>query len=380
MLLADLTTPALLLDLAVLERNCAAMDARAQACGVRLRPHLKTAKSASVAAIATWGQFGGITVSTVAEAAYFASHGYRDLTYAVGVAAGKIPALATIVRETGAVIHLIADDAGLIRAAEKAAAVNGVSFPILIELDTGGGRGGVSPEDADLVALATTVARSRTLRLAGVLTHAGHSYHAHGIDEIQRIAEDERAGAVLAAERLRAAGLPCETVSVGSTPTVVHGRSLAGVTEIRPGVYTFFDLQQAALGVCTEADIALSVLATVIGHNRRSQRILIDAGALALSKDVSAGEFRANVGYGLIRPVRGGSLPADNLFVAEVHQEHGLIAAPDGGELPWDALPVGATVRVLPNHACLTAAAFDRYHVDRGDGLAGLVWTKAVGW
>ena len=374
------STPVLLLDLSVLERNCAAMHTRARGHGVRLRPHLKTAKSAPVAAIATRGQFGGITVSTVAEAAYFTAHGCRDLTYAVGIAPGKIPALAAVSRETGAVITLISDDASLVRAADEAASANAGTFPVLVELDTGGGRGGVSPDGPELLPLAQTVAGCRSLRLAGVLTHAGHSYHVHGADEIRRIAEQERAGAVLAAERLRAVGLPCETVSVGSTPTVVHARSLAGVSEIRPGVYTFFDLQQAALGVCTEADIAVSVLATVIGHNRRSRRVLIDAGALALSKDVSASEFRPGIGYGLIRPVRGSNLPVEDLYVADAHQEHGLIAAPDDREPPWDALPLGTTVRVLPNHACLTAAAFDRYHVDRGDGLTGLTWDKAVGW
>ena len=377
--LEDLPTPALLLDLAVLERNCAAMSARARALGVRLRPHLKTAKSAEVAAIATRGQFGGLTVATVAEAAYFAARGCRDLTYAVGIVPGKIPALAAIARTHDAAIHLITDDMQLVRAVDQAAATGGATFPVLVELDTGGGRGGVAPDGPDLLPVARAVAGSRALRLAGVLTHAGHSYHACSVDEIGRIAEEERAGAVLAAGRLRAAGLPCETVSVGSTPTVVRARSLAGVTEIRPGVYTFFDLQQAALGVCAEVDIAVSVLATVIGHNRRSQRILIDAGALALSKDVSASEFRAHVGYGLVRPVRGGSLTMENLFVAEVHQEHGLIAAADG-TLPWDSLPLGTRVRVLPNHVCLTVAPYDRYHVDHGDGLAGLTWEKAAGW
>ena len=378
--LVDLETPALLLDLAVLERNCAAMAARARRLGVRLRPHLKTAKSAAVADIATRGQFGGLTVSTVAEAAYFAARGYPDLTYAVGIAPGKIAPLAAIARKTSATITLICDDAGLVRAVDEAALANGQPFPLLVELDTGGGRGGVAPDGDDLLPLAQTVASCRALRLAGVLTHAGHSYHAHGSAEIRRIAEQERAEATLAAERLRTAGLPCEMVSVGSTPTVVCAENLAGVTEIRPGVYTFFALQQAALGVCTEADIAVSVLATVIGHNRRSRRVLIDAGALALSKDVSASEFRPEIGYGLIRPVRGQSLPVEDLFVADVHQEHGFIAAPAGREPPWDALPLGATVRVLPNHACLTAAAFDRYHVDQGDGLAGLTWDKAVGW
>ena len=379
MRLEDLPTPALLLDRAVLERNCAAMDARARAHGVRLRPHLKTAKSAEVAALATRGQFGGVTVSTVAEAAYFAARGWRDLTYAVGIVPGKIPALAAVARAHGAAIHLLTDDARLVREVDRAAAEGGTPFPVLVELDTGGGRGGVAPDGPDLLPVARAVAGARALRLAGVLTHAGHSYHASGVEEIRRIAEAERAGAVLAAERLRADGLPCGTVSVGSTPTVVHAQSLAGVTEIRPGVYTLFDLQQAALGVCTEADLAVSVLATVIGHNRRSQRLLIDAGALALSKDVSASEFRAHVGYGLIRPVRGVSLDTAGLFVAEVHQEHGLVASA-GGALPWDDLPVGTRVRVLPNHACLTAAPFDRYHVDRGDGLAGLTWDKAVGW
>ena len=380
MRLENLPTPALLLDLPALERNCATMHARAQARGVRLRPHLKTAKSAAVAAVATRGQFGGITVSTVAEADYFAGHGYRDLTYAVGITPGKIPALATVARESGTTITLICDDVHAAHAADAAAVAQGATFPLLVELDTGGGRGGVSADGADLLPLAQAVAGSRALRLAGVLTHAGQSYHAHGSDAIRRVAEQERAGAVLAAGRLRAAGLPCETVSVGSTPTVVHAGSLAGVTEIRPGVYTFFDLQQAALGVCTEADIAVSVLATVIGHNRRSQRMLIDAGALALSKEIGASGFGPEVGYGLIRPTRGGRLPTEDLFVAEVHQEHGFVAAPAGHEMPWDALPLGTTVRVLPNHACLTAAAFDRYHVDRGDGLAGLTWDKAVGW
>src|SRR5215469_13521775 len=109
MQIADLETPALILDLAVLERNCAAMTERAKRHGVRLRPHLKTAKSAEVAAIATRGEFGGITVSTVAEASYFAAHQFRDLTYGVGIAPHKIPALAAIQREHRATISLILD-------------------------------------------------------------------------------------------------------------------------------------------------------------------------------------------------------------------------------------------------------------------------------
>jgi D-serine deaminase-like pyridoxal phosphate-dependent protein len=377
--ITDLNTPALVLDLAVLERNCAAMAERAQRHGVRLRPHLKTAKSADVAAIATRGQFGGITVSTVAEADYFAAHRFRDLTYAVGIASQKIAALAEIQRTHGATINLIADTVSAVTETAAGAAKVETKFPVLIEIDTGGGRGGVDPDDPELISIAKEIAGSKSLKIAGVLTHAGHSYHAHSIDAIRRIAGQERSGVVRAAQRIIAAGLPCETVSVGSTPTMVYADRLDGVSEIRPGVYTFFDLQQAGLGVCTEDDIAVSVLATVIGHNRRSNRILIDAGALALSKDLGPSEFTANFGYGLVRPVRGAVLPPVRLFVAEVHQEHGLIAAAEG-DLPWDYLPIGTKVRVLPNHVCLTVAPFDRYHVDQGEGLAGVEWDKVRGW
>jgi D-serine deaminase-like pyridoxal phosphate-dependent protein len=379
MRIVDLKTPALVLDLAVLERNCAAMAERAERHGVRLRPHLKTAKSAEVAAIATRDQFGGITVSTVAEAAYFAAHQFRDLTYAVGIAPDKIPALAAVQRAHDAVINLIVDSVSSATAAAANASKEQSIFRVLVEIDSGGRRAGVDPDSPELLTVAQAVAGSKSLKLSGVLTHAGHSYHAHGSDEIRRIAEQERSGVVRAAERIIAAGLPCETVSVGSTPTAVYVERLDGVTEIRPGVYTFFDLQQNGLGVCNEDEIAVSVLATVIGHNRRSNRILIDAGALALSKDSGASEFTDNVGYGLIRPARGAGLPPVRLFVAEVHQEHGLIAAAEG-ELPWDSLPIGTKVRVLPNHACLTVAPFDRYHIDQGDGLADVEWTKVSGW
>jgi D-serine deaminase-like pyridoxal phosphate-dependent protein len=377
MRIADLETPALILDLAVLERNCAGMAERAKRHGVRLRPHIKTAKSAEVAAIATRGQFGGLTVSTVAEAAYFAAHQFRDLTYGVGIAPDKISALAAIQRKHDAVINIILDNVATVTAASAAAEKEHSAFSVFVEIDTGGRRAGIDPEGSELLAVAKAVAESRSLKLAGVLSHAGHSYHAHSVDEIRRIAEQERSGVVRAAQRITAAGLPCEIVSVGSTPTMVYAERLDGVTEMRPGVYTFFDLDQVGLGVCTEDDIAVSVVATVIGHNRRSNRILIDAGALALSKDLSASEFTKNVGYGLIRPVRGVVLPASNLYVADVSQEHGMIAAAEG-ELPWDSLPIGTKVRVLPNHVCLTVAPFDRYHVDRGDSL--VEWEKIRGW
>ncbi|ODU15094.1 MAG: hypothetical protein BGP22_27315 [Variovorax sp. 67-131] len=383
--LGELTTPALLLDSTVLERNCDAMAQRAARHGVALRPHLKTSKSAEVARLATRGHSGAITVSTVAEADYFARYGFLDLTYAVGISAGKIDALHRVQRMHNARITLLADCVEAVRAAAARARAVGASFSLLIEVDTGGGRGGIAPDDEKaLIAVAAEVQRSESLTLAGVLTHAGHSYHAEGLDSIRAIAEAERAGAVRAAECLRAAGFVVDVVSVGATPTAVCAERLDGVTEMRPGVYTFFDLDQAARGICGIEDIALSVLATVIGHNPRSRRVLIDAGALALSKDASAAEFRDGLGFGLVCRADG-TTPLPGLRVAELHQEHGLVAIEGDGDddlrAMFEALPIGSRVRILPHHACMTAAPYDRYHVVRGTGASvHAVWGKALGW
>jgi D-serine deaminase-like pyridoxal phosphate-dependent protein len=218
------------------------------------------------------------------------------------------------------------------------------------------------------------------LSLSGVLTHAGHSYDVTSVGEVREIAEQERAAVVQAATRLRAAGIAVPDVSVGSSPTALHASSLAGVTDMRPGVYTLFDLGQTSLGSCTVDDIAVSVLSTVIGHNPRSQRMLIDAGALALSKDVSANRQDRHVGFGLVCPMDGGP-PLADMHVAEVNQEHGLISAAESYEVMVEWFPVGTRLRVLPNHACLTAAPYDRYHVVRGGSTEVVsVWTKCTGW
>lgn len=375
--LTDLETPALVLDRGVLEQNCERMARRMAEAGVDLRPHLKTAKSASVAEIATRGHFGGVTVSTLAEARYFLERGIDDLTYAVGLAAGKLESVAQL-QAQGARMTLLTDSFDTLKfAAAKASDLN-TEFRFLIEVDTGGLRGGVPPESDLLVELGRYLQETSRLALAGVLTHAGHSYRCHSQAEIKAVAEQERAGIVLAAQRLRDAGLPCETVSAGSTPTAIRAESLEGVTEMRPGVYTFFDLDQMALGVCAMEDIALSVVATVIGHNRAAGRVLIDAGGLALSKDLSAAEFLEYAGYGLVCPLDA-TRPLEGLYVDSVHQEHGLIASVDG-DPPYEKLPVGTRVRILPNHACMTAAAYSGYHVVDGGLEVVDTWDRVNGW
>jgi D-serine deaminase-like pyridoxal phosphate-dependent protein len=378
--LEELPTPALILDLDRVERNCERMICRAADLGVRLRPHMKTAKSADVGRLAAPEGSAGITVSTVAEIEYFAHAGFRDITYAVGIAGHKVPALAELQRRYGVRISLLVDSLPAVADVARHAGALGEKFAVFLEIDCGGRRGGVPADGPELLAIGQAVRASPWLSMAGVLTHAGQAYDATSVAAIRDIAEDERAAVILAASRLRRAGIEVPAVSVGSTPTAMHATSMTGVTEMRPGVYTLFDLAQVALGSCTVDDIAVSVLATVIGHNPRSERLLIDAGALALSKDLSGNRSGATVGYGLVCPASG-AVPLDGMYVAEVHQEHGLIASRQPNQVLATRYPVGTRIRILPNHACLTAAPYDRYWLVRGQDTNVLgEWSKVTGW
>lgn len=381
MKLADLKTPALILDRTRLEANIARMQARAKALGVDLRPHMKTAKSAQVAAMATRGFSGGITVSTLAEADYFLKNGFKDMTYAVGIVPGKLDEVAAL-QGRGATVSIITDDVGVAGAIAQRAKALGTRFRVLIEVDTGGGRAGVAPDSPDLVAIAAAL-KAPGVELAGVLTHAGHSYACETIGDIIEIAEEERAGAVRAAERLRAAGHSSPVVSVGSTPTALFAKHLEGVTEMRPGNFVFFDLFQAALGSCSEADVAVSVLASVTGHHRGRNHMLLDAGALALSKDTGANARRPGTGYGAVCEPAA-VLPEPGLAVLDVHQEHGIVGcakALDAIEpFPFQRFPVGSRVRVLPNHVCMTAAMYERYYITDGGDAVLDTWDRVNGW
>jgi D-serine deaminase-like pyridoxal phosphate-dependent protein len=374
--LADLRTPALVLDRTVVMRNTAQMTARMKAHGVRLRPHLKTAKSVEVARLATLGNFGGITVSTLAEAEYFAAHGFRDICYAVGLVPAKFAAAARLAAE-GVRVTTLTDDLATAEALLAYARQHDARFAILIEIDTGQHRAGLDPEAPELIELARSLDAPPHVRLAGVLGHAGHSYHAKGAAAIAVVAEEERAKLVRAAARIEAAGIACPERSAGATPTALCGTRFDGLTEMRPGVYTLFDLAQHGLGLCRLEDIAVSVLASVIGHNRTAGHVLIDAGFMALTRDFGAHEFLGEVGYGFVMEERGRAR-IDMLVVNDANQEHGMIRV--GTNADYARLPVGARVRILPNHACATAAMHARYHVVEADEQVHALWERCGGW
>jgi D-serine deaminase-like pyridoxal phosphate-dependent protein len=372
----DLPTPALILDRAVLRRNLKRMSDRLREAGIALRPHLKTAKSVTIGRMAVEGHDGRITVSTLAEARYFAQGGFKDILYGVGIVPSKLAAV-TELRRQGVNLRVVTDNLSVARAI-AAAAKNGDTFSVFIEIDSGGGRAGLPyPKLPGLLDIGRILSDAPNVELAGVMTHAGHSYHESTPEGIARVAEQERQAIVGAAEKLRAVGIACPIVSGGSTPTAMHSRDFSGITEMRPGVYVFNDLDQEFIGSCGAGDLALSVLASVIGHYPHRNQLLIDAGALALSKDISAQEFQPKVGFGTIVDA-----PAKEMAVIACSQEHGFVGSEN--PLPYDNLPIGSRVRVWPNHACITAAAYDRYYVVDSDIDGGKsvvdVYDRINGW
>jgi len=247
-------------------------------------------------------------------------------------------------------------------------------LPALIEIDSDGHRAGVKPGDAHLVEIGRTLGPN----LRGVMTHAGGSYDCKSADDIRVYAERERAEVLRCAAQLHGAGLPCPIVSVGSTPTATFAENLAGVTEVRVGVYMFFDLFMAGLGVCQIGDIALSVLCSVIGHQSEKGWIITDAGWMALSRDRGTASQKIDQGYGVVCDIHGH--PIDGLIVSSANQEHGIIANRSGGAVDSIRFPVGTLLRVLPNHACATAAQHDAYQVVNGTVDVVARWPRFSGW
>ncbi len=372
----EFDTPRLILDQDRLHRNAQRMRAIADGHGVLLRPHVKTNKCHEIAEIATAGRRSGITVSTLNEVEYFARAGYSDILYAVGITPNKFPRVESLTRDEGADILLLTDSINVLEAADAYARLREIHFYFLIEIDCGEHRCGVAPGSDAVTAMARYAAASPNLDFRGVLTHAGHSYGSDDPIAIRETAAQEVGSAVQAAARIRECGIEVPIVSIGSTPTVLYAPSMAGVTEVRPGVYLFFDLAQFSRGICGRDDIALSVLATVIGHNRTVNSLSLDAGALALSKDLGANTFLPGIGYGQVCDAVTLD-PLGSLTVGAVHQEHGTVKLPAP---EWfDRLPIGAMVRILPNHACMTAAAYDRYLVLE-NGVPKTEWRRTNGW
>src|SRR5215218_1351239 len=371
--LQNIKTPSLVLDAGRVRRNAERMSACIRELGASLRPHVKTHKCVEVARIQTEGGAGGITVSTLAEARAFAAHGFQDITYAVPIEPGKFDEAIELSKLCER-FALITDDAGIPPLLDEAARRAGLTLDLFLKVDCGYHRVGVEPERPEALEIPRRIDAASHLRFAGILTHAGHSYHARSQAELLSVARRERDVMTEFAARLRADGVEVPVVSVGSTPTATHYDHLEGVDEARPGNYIFFDAFQATLGSCGFEDCALTVLAAVVHRDRARRKVVIDAGAIALSKDRGPAELDPSCGYGRVLDLAGSDL---GLRVESLSQEHGMLSVKD--EETLERLSPGARVRVLANHSCLTAAQHSHYNVLEGSRIVD-VWEIQRGW
>ena len=373
--IATLPTPCLLLDRARLARNVSRMREMTAGMGMVFRPHLKTAKSLDAALFAL-GKPGPATVSTLEEAEVFGRAGFTDLLYAVSISPQKL-ARVTDLRRDGIDLKIILDSVEAAQFVSAHARQSGTSLPTLIEIDVDDHRSGVRWNDREkLVAIGRALVDGASL--LGVMCHAGGSYDLHDPEALAAAAAAERSRTREAAQTLRDAGLSCPVISVGSTPTALSARASHGITEVRAGVYMFSDLVQVGIGVCGIDDIALSVLATVIGHQKEKGWIITDAGWMALSADRGTAGQAVDQYYGLVCDADG--RPYGDIVVLRANQEHGIIAARPGSGAPIPQLQIGDRVRILPNHACATAAQHDCYQILDERNSVAATWPRFRGW
>jgi D-serine deaminase-like pyridoxal phosphate-dependent protein len=349
-----ITKPTLLLDKRKALQNIERMIAKAAHSGVRFRPHFKTHQSAE---IGEWFRERGveaITVSSVDMARYFADHGWRDITIAFPVNLRQLPEI----NQLAAKIKLNL----LVESMDVAQQIRyGVTSPVdvWLKIDVGYHRAGLAWQDYEgMTAVARTISQSPHLRLAGLLTHAGHSYAAHSRAEAIAVYETMVQRLQAGQMSLRDRGFDT-AVSIGDTPTCSLVDSFAGVDEIRPGNFVFYDVMQAEIGACTPDDIAVAVACPVVAKHPERGQIVIYGGAVHFSKEHLVRDD-GGVWYGrLARFIGDGwrALPCSS-HLASLSQEHGIVQAE-----PYllDRVQIGDLILVLPIHSCLTANLLKRY-------------------
>lgn len=377
----DLCTPCALVDEGKMHINIQKMQDKVSSLGATLRPHIKTTKCNNITSLLVQQGACGVTVSTLKEAEEAFKTGVSDILYAVCITPNKLNRAYSLILE-GCELKVLTDSVAAASAIVSFGVDHNCFFAVLIEVDTDNHRAGVKPDSGTLLEIAHTIQQNSHetggAKLVGVMTHAGESYNLSDEAALVDFAEQERSLCVHAAERLTSAGFPCPIVSIGSTPTALSYYKLDGVTEVRAGVYVFFDLVMHNIGVCKVDDIALSVLTSVIGHQTDKGWIIVDAGWMALSRDRGTQTQRYDFGYGQVCDANGH--PIDGAKVTMANQEHGIIEVLHSSDIATE-FPVGSLLRILPNHACATAAQFRSYNIVGATGSDVVAeWKVYSGW
>jgi len=362
--LANRMTPILLIDYDKLQNNITEMATKAKKNGVTLRPHIKTHKCIEIGEMQAKYGSEGITVSTLDEACIFAEEGFNDITYAVAMSSNKIEAALDIASKVNLQVLLENDE--VIPDLERALEKREMTLDILLKVHCGYHRTGVDPRNPASIKLARKIDGSKYLNFRGILTHAGHSYDATSIEQIKEIALQEQRVMIDFSERLEkeSRDLRPEVISIGSTPTVeLTEKFMDGITEIRPGSYVFHDYTQVMLGCCQLSECSLTVNSKIIG--KYDEYLVTDAGATALSKDLGPTHLETKTSFGKIFSNYDKQELDTNLHLYALSQEHGKVKFVNPIEA--SKYRVNDSLRILPNHSCLTANLHDCYYIMKGD-------------
>ncbi len=358
----DIETPAVLIDRVKLEANLQGMQELAQEHSLVLRPHAKTHKSVEIGRHQVELGACGLTVATVDEALVFGNHGVASITISRPVVSPEKFERLFASLPQGVDLRVVVDSELGVEAISGRAAASGRKPGVFIKVDVGLGRCGVDPEGRAALELAQLIDDDADLEFRGILSHAGQAYAAGSPDEAADIAEAERLTMLAVRDGLVDGGISVPEVSVGSTPTVLAAKSFEGITEIRPGNYAFLDLLPIGVGVVTEEQVALTVLATIISKN--SRYFVTDAGSKTLTSDSGVHGMTGTQGFGAAYPEDRYLSPDHRLRVEGLSEEHGKLARTD-----FD-LPVGSRVRIISNHSCPVANLAQELVVVEGDSIA----------
>lgn len=345
----EIETPAVLVDQARLSHNIARVQAIASRNGLHLRPHGKTHKCAEIAQQQLAAGAIGITASKPDEAIAFIESGVKAVTIAYPIVDGrKLDRFLCVAGQVAADARFVIDSMEGFQLLATAAGNARRRPGILIEIDVGLHRCGLSPTDRLLPDLARQIHEDPHLRFIGLLSHAGHAYGAADKTEVHAIAATEIRLLRLARERIEEAGVSVAEVSVGSTPTVLGSGCFEGITDIRPGNYVFLDRTPVRLGLASIDDVALTVLTTVVSRNERY--LIVDAGSKILSSDTGGHGTSLMPGFGAAYPIGEVSAAREPLIIEKLSEEHGFIPRAAGGDLL-----IGSRLQVVPNHSCPVA-------------------------
>lgn len=341
-----LDTPSLLLDYQKLLTNINEMSSFANEQGIAYRPHIKTHKSIKIAQLQMEAGAVGITTAKVGEAEVMASGGIKDILIAYPISSpDKIKRLVKML-EQGVQLKVSVDNHESLLYLQKGLEHTPFTLEVWIKVNSGLNRCGVDP-GKEVVTLAKAISSQSKLKLGGIFTHAGHSYAAKTMDEIEKIGHHEGLSVVDSANACEKEGIIIPVRSVGSTPTYKKSGKIAGVTEIRPGNAVFFDAIQAGLGVTTIDRCALTLLASIVGVYK--DRVIFDTGSKSLCLDKGAHGNQTVTGFGHV-------MGHPEIVIERLSEEHGV-----GVLLHETTLKLNDKVQIIPNHACTVVNQFEEY-------------------